>query len=134
MKKVCLSIILYVLCAQVFAFEHIGFSVVDSLEKYESGYEFFSVDFSNPADIVSFGMLIGREEWVTGGKENWWRIIVMTSARPVAVYENNTNLRQVIKDKMRQLGANVSITIAGDAHMYVNILMPNGRYTTIVYY
>jgi hypothetical protein len=133
-KKICIVVVFSVVCVGINAFEHRGFYLVDNLDKYDSGYEFFYVNLNSTADILSFGMLIGRGEWNTKGKDNWWGVTVITSARPVRVIENNTGIRQVVKDKMNQIGANVSMTIAGDAHIYVNMLMPNGRYITIVYY
>jgi hypothetical protein len=133
-KKFCTVVVFSVLCVGINAFEHRGFYLVDDLNNYNSGYEFFYVNLNSTADILSFGMLIGRGEWNTKGIDNWWGVIAITSAQPVRVIENNTSLRQVMKDKMNQIGANVSITIDNDACIYVNILMPDGRYTTIVYY
>ena len=52
------------------------------------------------------------------------------------IYENNTSLSQAVKNKMWQLAANVCHTIIfseDSGSLIINILMPNGTYTTIAY-
>jgi hypothetical protein len=48
------------------------------------------------------------------------------------VVEDNTALAKGVKDKMRQLDANVCFTIYNEI-LVVNMLMPNGKYTTFMY-
>jgi hypothetical protein len=136
MKKIGIVLVFSILCVRTFAFDYLGSDKVDDLDLYESYYEFFSVDHNNPADILSLGMLIAREGSIsTEAKIDFvWGVTALVSVRPIRIIENNTNLRQVVKDKMKQKGANVSVAVDGSSCLYVNILMPDGKYTTIVYF
>lgn len=89
-------------------------------------YIFFNAYVNNIEDMLSLGLFIGS--WY--GKGTGRTGNVYGSSRYVS--RNNINLSPAVKDKMRALGANVSITMYG-SNLYVNILLSNETYTTIIY-
>jgi hypothetical protein len=123
MKKFLSIVLFLVLCTTVFAFEDIASAYVRVYsDEPPLEYDFFSVDLRSVAEIILIGdyacRLASRNEtYLTDTPD---------------IYENNTSLSQAVKNKMKQLGANVCMTFS-DTFVIVNILMQNGTYTTIVY-
>jgi hypothetical protein len=123
MKKFLSTVLFLVLCTTVFAFEKIASAYITVYPgEPPLGYDFFSVDLRNMAEII----LIGNYTRHLADINETYLVDEPT------IFENNTELSQAVKNKMKQLGANVCMTFYND-FIYVNILMQNGTYTTIVY-
>jgi len=89
-------------------------------------YIFYNADVNSIEDMLSLGLFIGS--WYGKGSGRTGNIY----GSPRMVSRNNRDLSQAVKEKMRTLGANISITIY-DGDLFVNILLSNGTYTTIIY-
>jgi hypothetical protein len=123
MKKFLSIALFLVLCTTVFAFEDIASAYISVYSDAPPlKYDFFSVDLRNMAEIILIGDYACR---LASSNDTY-----LTDAP--TIFENNTGLSQAVKNKMKQLGANVCMTFSND-FVYVNILMQNGTYTTIVY-
>jgi hypothetical protein len=121
MKKMAIVTVLLVLGMKISAFEHLGQERVEAIPRYFLTYEFFSVNLNSPVDILSLGLFLPS-------------IYAFDSTHPERVFENNTELSPAVKQSMNRKKANLCITVDEDGYITVNILMPNGRYTTVVYY
>jgi hypothetical protein len=128
MKKFVFAVIFLILSSGVFSLEFLREAHLklfyDDPATYE--YEFFSVDLGSNVDIISLGYYIGVYHQTHPLKKKG--VLVVTNFT-----ENNTQLSQPIKDKMRQLRANVSISTAFEDYLVVNLLLPNGTYTAIIF-
>jgi len=128
MKKIGVVIILLFLSSTVFALDFIGslYVRVYPNEPATYDYEFFSVDLRNTSEMLYLGYIIGV--YYETHPLNKSGVLLQ-----MQVNENNTELSQEIKNKMRQVGANVCMSSAFKDYLVVNLLMPNGTYTTIIY-
>jgi len=90
-------------------------------------YIFYFAETNNIEDMFSLGLFIGS--WYGRGTGN----IGYLYGSPRIVSRNNIDLSRSVRDKMRALSANISITMLDDASLIVNILLSNGTYTTIIY-
>jgi hypothetical protein len=123
MKKFLSTALFLVLCTTVFAFENIASAYITVYPgEPPLEYNFFSVDLRNVAEII----LIGDYAYRLADINDTYLV------EDPRIVENNTALSQAVKNKMKQLGANVCMTFYDD-FIIVNILMQNGTYTTIVY-
>jgi len=89
-------------------------------------YEFFSIDLKNTVEIMSLGYLISVYHQTHFLSKSGFLVVT-------EIYENNTGLSQAVKDKMRQFGANVCMSTAFKDYLVVNLLLPNGTYTTVIF-
>jgi hypothetical protein len=123
MKKFLFAALFFVLCATAFTFENIASAYITVYPgEPPLEYDFFSVDLRSIAEIILIGDYANdladiNDTFLLDDPD---------------IFENNTALSQAVKDKMKQLGANVCMTFYDD-YVYVNILMQNGTYTTIIY-
>jgi hypothetical protein len=128
MKKLCMVFVFVVLGARIFAFDYQGAAEVKVYPNEPPlYYEFYSVDLDDITDLLALGLMIGGWTHLSNG---------LLFDYNLQIYENNTSLSQAVKNKMRQLAANVChTTIFSDdsGSLIVNILMSNGTYTTISY-
>ncbi|MDR0636105.1 MAG: hypothetical protein LBF87_03405 [Treponema sp.] len=128
MKKLCMAFVFVVLSARIFAFDYQGDAEVKVyLDEPPLYYEFYSVDLNDVTDILSLGLTIGSWNMYNG---------LFFDCYDRQIYENNTSLSQAVKNKMKQLAANVCYTIIvseDSATLIINIRMPNAAYTTIAY-
>jgi len=124
MKKACFVMIFVFLCMVINAFEGRGNAQIRVFSNEPPlSYDFFNVDLNNIEDIISLGLWLGTWEHMSSG---------LLLGSPRSVIRNNTDLSQAVKDRMRHLGANVSTTFYS-GYFYINILLRNGTYTTIIY-
>jgi hypothetical protein len=121
MKKFLFTALFLVLCTTAFAFKQFASAAIP-LGESSLEYNFFSCDFGNIAEIILIGDYAGDL-----ARRN--ASLLLANPRIIA---NNTALSQDVKNKMKQLGANVCMTFF-DNFVYVNILMSDGTYTTYVY-
>jgi hypothetical protein len=134
MKKIGIGIVFLVLGVRIFAFEHICSAQVKVFPNDPAWkYDFFSINLNSPVEILSLGIFIG-DGTDSEGNDVFANEYFFLDPHPTQVYEDNTSLSQAVKDKMQQVGANVCMTVDSDDNIIVNILMQNGRYTTVVYY
>jgi len=97
----------------------------DDPETYE--YEFLSVDVKNTTELI---LLLG---YALNEYSQTHHLSRNGSLTPTNIAENNTELAQDIKDKMKQLGANVCMSTAFFNSLVVNLLLPDGTYTTVYF-
>jgi hypothetical protein len=128
MKKPGFLLVFLVLSSTVFAFEIICTASIRVYPAVPAAYEyeFLSMDGSKTEEIMYLGYYISMFHQFHPISENGY---IITDR----VIENNTALSQALKDKMRQVGANVCISADFKDYIVVNLLMPNGTYTTIFY-
>ena len=126
MKKLLIFLVLLFFCVNVFAFEHIQSARLElSHDNWFWVYDFFSVDINSPADILLLGLYVGSGSKLADA-------FGLVRNNPARIIENNTGLPQELRDRMQRVNANVSISVR-NMDLYVHILMPNGRYITIIY-
>jgi hypothetical protein len=119
MKRFFFAALFSVLCVPVFAFDYICSAPVKVFADEPSlEYEFLSVDINNHAEMITLGAFAYAAYEIISGDS---RTVV-----------NNTALSKAVQAKMKQVGANVCMT-ASSGSLVINILMPNGTYTTIIY-
>jgi hypothetical protein len=121
MKKIAIVTVLVVLGMKIFAFEYLGKDKVEVTPKYFLAYDFFSVNLNSPVDILSLGLFIPSG-------------YTFDSTDPEEIFENNTGLSPAVKHSMNRKKANLCMTMDENGYIYINILLPNGRYTTVVYH
>ena len=121
MKKWAIVTVLLVIGVPLCAFEYLGEETVEVTPQYFLVYDFFYVNLNSPVDIFTLGLSIPD-------------VYSLDSTNPEEIFENNTELSPALKSAMSRKQANVCVTIDEDGYVYVNILLPNGRYTTVVYY
>lgn len=129
MKKLVITIIFLFLCStMLFSLEIIGTGYIKVYpnEPNTYVYEFFSVDLRNNIDIMYLGYAISVYHQTHPLSKSGYLFIT-------EIYENNTGLSQAVKDKMRQFGANVCISTAFKDYLVVNLFLPNGTYTTVIF-
>jgi hypothetical protein len=128
MKKAFIIIIFLFLSSTIFSLEVIGTGYIrvypNEPTTYE--YEFFSVDLRDTVEIMYLGYVINFYHQTHPLSKSGFLLIT-------EIYENNTGLSQAIKDKMRQFGANVCVSTAFRDYLVVNLLLPNGTYTTVIF-
>jgi len=97
----------------------------DEPDTYE--YEFLSVDTKNTSEII---MLL---EYVINEYPKIRPLHTSSFLTLTRIVENNTELSQNIIDKMKQVNANVCISTAFKDFLVMNLLLPNGTYTTVFF-
>jgi len=97
----------------------------DEPDTYE--YEFLSVDIKNTTELI---MLLG---YALNEYPKNHPLLINRSLAPTEIYENNTELSQNIIDEMKKVGANVSLSTAFKDFLVVNLLLPDGSYTTVIF-
>jgi hypothetical protein len=122
MKRFFLALLFSVLCVPVFAFDYICSAPVRVFaEEPMLEYEFLSVDTNSHTEMITLGFFTSV---ITNGQE-----INIGDPRTIV---NNTGLSEAVQAKMKQVSANVCMTVYSGS-LIINILMPNGTYTTIIY-
>jgi hypothetical protein len=124
MKKSAIILALFLSCAPVFALKIVAADVAVNVYPGEPPlyYDFLSADLTSQGELILLGSAISN----LIGPYGWGFYSLVT------VIEDNTALSKDVKDKMRQLGANVCFTIYGET-LIVNMLMPNRKYMFLAY-
>jgi len=91
-------------------------------------YDFLSVNLKDTTDIMLLGWYAIGAYNETIPPDNRGNIQISR------IYQNNTGLSEALKDKMEEVGANVCISTAfKNDGLVVNLLMPDGMYTTVFF-
>jgi hypothetical protein len=128
MKKLLVLVGMVFLAMPVFSIFETPFELLNSGEPVrikvgdtELDYIFARTDLSDPVGSLLLGMEFGRDFYD-----------FLPSLTPEDVIRDNTSLAPAVKDKMRELGANVCVTVAGSRQQVIVNIHNNGKYTTLV--